>query len=156
MRKWLTTLMISLVFGGTIARAQPVNLLTQLADEQPPTLPTVATTWNSGWLAGPTPEPQRDRETVGLYALFATTQGLDVLSTLRGRSQGLMEANPLMLPVVDSPALFIAAKSIMTILAIRSAERLRKQGHPKAAKVLLVILSGETGFATINNARQLK
>ena len=62
-----------------------------------------------------------------------TLQALDVASTLRAlETPGAYEANPMYAGIVDSPAKFIALKSVSTFATILSMQRFSKS-HPKAS-----------------------
>jgi len=85
-----------------------------------------------------------------LYIGFATTQVLDVHSTLRALDAGHREANPMMQWATDRPAAFVALKTATTAGTLFVAERVRRH-HPKAALIMMTALDTAYSFVVAKN-----
>ena len=80
--------------------------------------------------------PERPAALVPLYVSFATLQALDTASTMRALNRGGSEANPLVAPVVGSPAAFVG-KAAASALAIVASERLWKDHRTLAIATMI-------------------
>ena len=90
----------------------------------------------------------------GNYAAYAALQALDVASTLRAlRTPGAYEANPMYAGVVDSPAKFIALKSVSTFATILFMQRFSKT-HPKASFFVMAGLNSGYLYVVNNNLKR--
>jgi hypothetical protein len=78
--------------------------------------------------------PQTFRALTLTYEAMA---GLDWYTTSRVIGNGSHEANPLLGPIVDHPALFIATKAATTAVTIYVAKQLWKRNHVVAVTVLI-------------------
>jgi hypothetical protein len=94
----------------------------------------------------PTRRLERPNALVPLYASMATLQGLDAVSTWKALAAGGREANPLVAPLVGSPAMLLALKAGVTGSMIYASERLWRQNR-KAAVLLLV--GTNVGYAVV-------
>jgi hypothetical protein len=90
-----------------------------------------------------------------LYATNAALQSFDAYSTLKALDGRGVERNPLMTPVVRSPAGFLAVKISAATVAIVAAEQLRKRDHRLAALLLMLGSNSFMACVAINNARVL-
>ena len=81
--------------------------------------------------------PARPASLIPLYVSFAAVQVLDLHSTYNGLERGGREANPLLGPVVESPAAFIAVKAGATAGTIYLAEKIWKRNR-KAAIITMI------------------
>ena len=103
----------------------------------------------------PTPiaaAPERPAALVPLYVSFATLQALDTASTMRALNRGGSEANPLVAPVVGSPAAFIGAKAAASALAIAASERLWKD-HRTLAIATMIGMNVGCSLVVAHNVR---
>ena len=88
---------------------------------------------------------------VPMYASFATLQALDYHSTTRALASGAgREANPLMRPIVDNHAAFIAAKAAATTAIVVATERMWKK-HPRKAVVFMVAANSAMAVVVAHN-----
>src|SRR5437868_5644641 len=72
-------------------------------------------------------EVSRPRVLKPLYISMSALQGLDAMSTWRALAAGGREANPVMAPVVGSPATLVALKAGVAGSMIYATERLWKR-----------------------------
>jgi hypothetical protein len=99
------------------------------------------------------PPPARPRPValMPMYASFATLQMLDYHSTTSAVSGGVArEANPLVQPVVEHPAGFIALKAGATAGIIWASERMWKK-HPVGAVVFMVAANSAIAIVVAHN-----
>ena len=96
--------------------------------------------------------PERPAALVPLYVSFATLQALDTASTMRALNRGGSEANPLVAPVVGSPAAFIGAKAAASALAIAASERLWKD-HRTLAIATMIGMNVGCSLVVAHNVR---
>jgi hypothetical protein len=75
-----------------------------------------------------------------LYGSSAFLNAYDAYLTLTGLRAGASEANPLMKPITQSPAAFIAVKAGLTAASIVGAEQLWKD-HRRKSSVAVMVLS---------------
>jgi hypothetical protein len=87
-----------------------------------------------------------------LYTGLATTQALDVHSTLRAIDGGSREANAAMRWATKHPATFIGIKAATTAGTLYLIDRMRPR-HPKAALFLLVALNSASAIVVAHNYR---
>ena len=102
----------------------------------------------------PSPRPLSPRPVslVPLYTTLAVLQALDIDSTLKAiRSGAGLEANPVLKPMVGSPAGLLALKAGTTAAVILAAERLRKDHHPVAAVVLMIGVNSTVAMVAAHN-----
>jgi hypothetical protein len=85
-----------------------------------------------------------------LYVSYGALQGLDVSSTLKARSAGAVEANPLLSGAVQSTPALVVTKSATAAAVIFAAERLRRS-HPKGAVVLMVCVNATLAAVVAHN-----
>jgi hypothetical protein len=81
---------------------------------------------------------------------FAAVQVLDFHSTCNGLERGGQEANPLLGPVVGSPAAFIAVKAGATAGTIYLAEKIWKRNR-KAAIITMIGVNIAYGVIASHN-----
>jgi hypothetical protein len=91
-------------------------------------------------------EATRPASLVPLYVSFATVQVLDIHSTYNGLGRGGREVNPLLGPVVESPAAFVAVKAGATAGTIYLAEKIWKRNR-KAA--ILTMIGANIAYGVI-------
>jgi hypothetical protein len=89
---------------------------------------------------------ERPPALIPLYAGFVTLQGLDVHSSVTVVDRGGRETNPLLAPLVNRPAAFVALKVGATAGTIFVAEKLRRRSRVGAI-VFMVAL--DSAYATI-------
>jgi len=95
--------------------------------------------------------PPRPRPLVPMYASFATLQALDYHSTTRALSSGAgREGNPLMRPIVDNHAAFIAMKAAATTAIVFATERMWKT-HPRRAVVFMAVANSAMAVVVAHN-----
>jgi hypothetical protein len=88
---------------------------------------------------------------VPMYASFATLQVLDYHSTTSALSRGVgREANPLVRPIAEHPAGFIAVKAGATAGIIWASERMWKK-HPVGAVVFMVAANSAMAVVVAHN-----
>jgi len=93
----------------------------------------------------------RPRPLVPMYASFATLQALDYHSTTRALASGAgREANPLMRPIVDNHAAFIAMKAAATTAIVFGTERMWKT-HPRRAVVFMAVANSAMAVVVAHN-----
>ena len=152
------------VLGAREALAQDINVAAPLVADSVTT--NVRTPLNVYFTQAPfdlgsmpTPEVSasaapsgRPRALGPLYISFASLQALDVTNTLRALDRGAYEANPVVAPLVNSPAAFIAMKAGATAAVIYLTERLRKR-HPVRAVFLMVGLNSAYAGILAHNHR---
>ena len=90
-----------------------------------------------------------------LYASLAGLQMYDGYSTMRGRSLGAREANPMMNWMTGSPARFWTVKAATTAASIVIAERMWKRNKVGAIVTMFVANSVSAAVAA-HNASVLK
>jgi len=128
LRPRFTVLILMLAAAGAAPRAASAQALDGLA-------PAIDA---GSMLATPIAvAPQRPAALVPLYVSFAALQALDTASTMRALNRGGTEANPLVAPVVGSPAAFIGAKAAASALAIVASERLWKDHRAMAIATMI-------------------
>jgi hypothetical protein len=88
---------------------------------------------------------------IQLYVSFAALQVMDIHSTRLALAKGHTEMNPLVAPVATSGA-FAAYKIATTAGLIAATEQLRKK-HPKAAVVVMVVLTSAYSTIVAQNYR---
>jgi len=131
LRPRFTVLILTLIAAGAAPRAASAQALDGLS-------PAIeAGSMLATPIAAATPAPQRPAALVPLYVSFATLQALDTASTMRALNRGGAEANPLVAPVVGSPAAFIGAKAAASALAIVATERLWKDHRTLAIATMI-------------------
>ena len=81
--------------------------------------------------------PARPAPLVGLYVSLATLQALDFVSTRKALSAGAVEGNPLVAPLVESPAALLALKAGVTGATIYVSERLWKKNRVAAVMTMI-------------------
>jgi hypothetical protein len=91
-------------------------------------------------------EVTRPAVLTSLEAAFAGLQVFDVHSTLRAISHGGVEANPVMSPLVSSPAAVIASKAAVTLGVFYVSEKL---WHRHKVSAILTLLALDSGYAMI-------
>ena len=92
-----------------------------------------------------------------LYGSFIGLQALDFDTTLKAVGSGVgRETNPLLRPVVGSPAALFAVKAGTTAAIILVCERLRKNRHPVAAVMLMIGVNSAYGIVTAHNVAVLR
>jgi hypothetical protein len=133
-----TALFVSLsLLPSAAAHAQPAD---------PPLSPPAVST--------PAPRPAL---LTPLYGSFIGLQALDFDSTMRAvRSGAGREFNPVLQPIAGSPAALLAVKAGTTAAIILTSERLRKDGHPVAAVMLMIGLNSAYAMVTAHNYRVLQ
>jgi len=95
--------------------------------------------------------PPRPRPLAPMYASFATLQALDYHSTTRALASGAgREANPLMRPIVDNHAAFIAMKAAATTAIVFGTERMWKT-HPRRAVVFMAVANSAMALVVAHN-----
>jgi hypothetical protein len=98
----------------------------------------------------PAPPSRRPAALVPLYISIASLQALDVDSTFKALGRGGVEANPIMRPLVGSPAAVVAVKAALAGVIIVSTEKLWKKN--RAAAVLLMLgMNGAYAAAVAHN-----
>ena len=95
-------------------------------------------------------KPDRPNALTGLYISFASLQALDIASTMRARSSGGRETNPIMREALGSPARLVGMKAGATAGIIFAGERLRAH-HPRAAILMLTAINAVYGVIAIHN-----
>jgi Domain of unknown function (DUF5658) len=85
----------------------------------------------------PAPPSRRPAALVPLYISLASLEALDVHATFDALGRGGVEANPIMRPLIGSPAAVVAVKAALTGVMIASSEKLWKKN--RAAAVLLMV-----------------
>jgi hypothetical protein len=81
-----------------------------------------------------------------LYASFVTLQALDAHSTLVAIDRGARETNPMMAPLVDRPAAFVALKAGTAAGVLYMTERVRR--HSPLGAVLMMA-AFNSAYATV-------
>ena len=97
------------------------------------------------------PSPMRGSMTA-MYLAYGTLQVLDVHSTLRAVGAGAVEANPLVRPIVSTPAGLISLKAASALGTVYLVERLRKR-NPTAAFAFAVGVNSLYTIAVVHNYR---
>ena len=97
------------------------------------------------------PSPMRGSMTA-MYLAYGTLQVLDVHSTLRAVGAGAVEANPLVRPIVSTPAALISLKAASALGTVYLVERLRKR-NPTAAFAFAVGVNSLYTIAVVHNYR---
>jgi hypothetical protein len=92
----------------------------------------------------------RPASLIPLYVSFAGVQALDFHSTYSGIERGGREANPLLGPVVGSPAAFVAVKAGATAGTIYLAEKIWKRNR-KAAIITMIGANVAYGMIASHN-----
>ena len=87
-----------------------------------------------------------------LLATYAVAQGLDMASTIKARSRGAVEANPVMQGSYGKGIAVKAAMSAVTMLAVRGMEKKSK----KAAVITMIAMNVGTAAVVANNMRNAK
>ena len=136
----LSPALIGLAIAQMVAQPQP-------APSPAPPAPRDAQAARS--LTGP---PARPNGLVSLYASYALLEALDVHSTLRAIHGGAVEQNPVMAPIVNRPAAFVALKAATTAGAILAADRLSKHNRV-AAYAVMFALNSAYAFIVVHNYR---
>jgi hypothetical protein len=108
-------------------------------------------------LARVSAEPKhRPAALIPLYGSLIALQGLDIHSTRSGMHSGqTREANPLMGPIVENGAAFVAVKAAATVGAIWCAEKMWKKS-PKKALVFTVLINATMAAVVTHNYRLSK
>jgi len=92
-------------------------------------------------------KPERPTALLHLYGSLIALQGLDIHSTRRGLVSGAgRELNPVMQPVVQNSAAFIAVKASATAGVIWASEKMWKKNR-KAAVIFTALVN--TGMAAV-------
>jgi hypothetical protein len=113
-----------------------------------------------GSLATPTQAPVEIREArrpaplIPLYISFAALQVADARSSYSASRQGLVETNPLMGPIVNSPGRLVAMKAATTAGTILATEFLWRQ-HPRAAVIVMAVITSSYSVIVAHNYRLL-
>jgi hypothetical protein len=141
------------VFGPSLSPAVIGVMMAQRAAQLP--LTPLAAPQRSPGTAGTAPSlvrpsPRRPHSLIPLFASYAVVQALDVHSTLTAVSRGAVEQNPLMAPLVNRPAAFVAFKAGVTAGAIVVANRLARHNR-LAAYVLMFALNSAYAFVVVHN-----
>ena len=90
-----------------------------------------------------------------LLGSYLTLNGVDVAQTMYGvGTNQIYEANPVLAPLSQHPAVFGAVKMGSTGGIMYSIYRLRET-HPKTAYVLAILGVGVESYVTIHNAHEL-
>jgi hypothetical protein len=92
---------------------------------------------------------------IPLYSTFAALQAADAHSTTLALRQGATEMNPLMSGVAGSPKGLAAVKLATTVTTIAATEMLWRS-HPRAAVIVMAILTSGYGVVVAHNYRQLR
>ena len=90
-----------------------------------------------------------------LLATYGVVQGLDMVSTIKARNRGAVEANPLMQGSIGKGLAVKAAMGTVTMLAMQRLEKKSK----KAAVITMIAMNVGTAAVIANNlrvARRLK
>jgi hypothetical protein len=97
-------------------------------------------------------EARRPAALIPLYISFAALQVADARSSYSASRQGLVETNPLMGPIVDSPGRLLAVKAATTAGTILASEFLWRQ-HPRAAVIVMALITSSYGVIVAHNYR---
>jgi hypothetical protein len=100
----------------------------------------------------PVPSQGRPLALPPLYASFVTLQLLDAHSTISATRSGAEERNPIVAPLVQSPAAVIALKAATTTGAIVLTEKLWRR-HRVAAIALMIGINGAYAAIVTHNYR---
>lgn len=92
---------------------------------------------------------------IPLYSTFAALQAADAHSTTLALRQGATEMNPLMSGVAGSPKGLAAVKLATTVTTIAATEMLWRS-HPRAAVIVMAIITSGYGVVVAHNYRQLR
>jgi len=115
------------------------------------TLPTITTAAPAANVTAEAPPvhktASRPLALAPLYGSFIGLQALDFDSTLRGIRSGTYEANPMMGPIANSPAMLLAFKAGTAAAVINVCEQLRKEHHGTAAVLLMIGIN--SAYATV-------
>ena len=91
----------------------------------------------------------------GLLAFPIVGNLLDAASTDYGLGKGLVEANPIVRPLVGSMPLFYAVKATVGVVTAAGANKLAKDGHRTLAKVLAVVGGAVPLVAAVHNLSEV-
>ena len=84
-----------------------------------------------------------------LFATYGVVQGLDMVSTIKARNRGAVEANPAMQGSYGKGMAMKAAMGAVSVLAVRAIEKKSK----KAAIITMIALNVGTAAVIANNLR---
>jgi uncharacterized protein DUF5658 len=136
-----------------MSRASRIAILLVLLPTAAPGVPSRLSVLPLAFADEPCPAPNgatacssRPALLVPLYAGFVVLQALDVHSSVTAVERGGRETNPLLAPLVDRPAAFVALKVGATAGAIFAAEKVRRRSRIGA---ILLMAALDSAYATI-------